>query len=360
MDILLILGGYIIITLIKEGLTNSIGIETLTLQNYQEYVKSINDMQDYLMAKRSREKTKKDAFSKVLVPEKVDSVSDLSQKMQANTIDLSEFDSINTAQAPSSSGTTGGGGAADIKLLKEIMGLKVGAAYRTIQDYTKHALQSVTPSMITQQSVTPSIIPQQSATPSIIPQQSATQSLTPHQSVTQSIIPQQSVSPPVLGKQTSERNALPLPVQPNLNRQQIQSSSFSSVASISLSDSSPPRILNPSPSKKDFYANLPALTQTSESLAQMGVHPNMIRLSLGLFATDKEIFDFLFLLQEFPESFPSLLWDAYQKDSSSVTKVLQDISALKEMGFSSAQVGQALVYSKLDKDAALEKLLSNM
>lgn len=259
-----------------------LGVEGMALNYSKEYEKSQKDMQDYLDAKRDRERRKQEAFSKKLVPEKSDGMttSVTTNLKTQGALDLSEFDSINNDNISISPSKV------DFKLLKEIMGVKD--------------------------------IDLSTQLPQPIP--------------ARSIATSQSSSLVSIGAD--------IPYQRTLSE-----------------TSSPPKIQTPSPSKKEYFSKLPELTQTIDSLLEMGFQERNVRIGMSLFHTDKELLDFLFMTQEFPRSFlEKIFWRA---EITEIPDLLKKIASLSEMGFSLDQVVNALEEAKLNKDDALDILLRN-
>ncbi len=274
-------------------------VEVMAINYFNEYEKAQNDLKTYLEEKRNRERRKQEAFNKKLVPEKT-STSDLSAGLQnAKKPDLSEFDTINNNSDVSATPSK-----MDFSTLKEIMGLK------------NIALNPV----LTQSS---SILPAPKPVNSLY--SSAHASLSQAAAATASSI----------------------------------SSSLASMGSFhhrtNSETSSPPKIQTPSPSKKEFIAKLPELTQTRESLLSMGFYERNVDIALALYQTDKELLDFLFMVQDFPVSF--LEQHFWRAEITAISDILKNITALAEMGFTIPQVVDALSQSNLSKDGALEVLL---
>jgi hypothetical protein len=269
--------------------------EHAAIQNKKEYDKANEDLIQYLAGKRAQERRKQEAFSKVLVPEKTASLSDLSLKIAEKQIDVSEFEELakSASETPTSS---------DFKLLKEIIGLKdmeLGQASGVIQS-----------------GMLPAPIP-------------FNRGLEPNslgsspQSFAQASPPKQSPSQPHLAV-PSKRNTVP-------------------------------KIKSPSPSKAEFFQNLPLKVQTFESLCQMGFSPQYIPTALRFYESDQDVLDFLTILQDCPPLFCNILIARGNKKEMGL--VLKDLCSIVELGFDRTSVAQALFENSLNKADALESLL---
>jgi hypothetical protein len=93
--------------------------EHASLKQWQEYNRQKEELKKRKEEKLRIEKAKKEAFSKVLIPEKSESISDLSAAVQKQGPDLSEFESFSDSPKQTSAGKP----VDDFKALKEIMGV---------------------------------------------------------------------------------------------------------------------------------------------------------------------------------------------------------------------------------------------
>lgn len=276
-------------------------VEVMAINYFNEYEKAQNDLQAYLDAKKDRERRKQEAFNKKLVPEKT-STSDLSAGLQnaAKKPDLSEFDTINNNSDISASPSK-----VDFSILKEIMGLK---------DIALNSIQTASSNLPAPKPITSF-----------------------YNKLTQAPVSQSAAA----GSATSVSSSL---VSMGSFHQRTNSDA-----------SSPPKIQTPSPSKREYISKLPELTQTRESLLSMGFFERNVEIALSLYQTDKDLLDFLFLVQEFPFSFLERhLWRA---EITVIPDLVAKIHSLSEMGFTIPKVLEALSQSNLSKDGALEVLL---
>ena len=279
-------------------------VEVMAINYFNEYEKAQNDLQAYLDAKRDRERRKQEAFNKKLVPEKT-STSDLSAGLQnaAKKPDLSEFDTINNNSDISASPSK-----VDFSILKEIMGLK---------DIALNSIQTASSNLPAPKPITSF-----------------------YSKLTQAPVSQTAAA----GSATSISSSL---VSMGSIHQRANSDGQST--------SSPPKIQTPSPSKREYISKLPELTQTRESLLSMGFFERNVEIALSLYQTDKDLLDFLFLVQEFPVSFlERYFWRA---EITGIPDLVAKIHNLSEMGFTIPKVLEALSQSNLSKDGALEVLL---
>jgi hypothetical protein len=261
------------------------------------------------------EKAKKDAFSKILVPQAA--ASDLSKTIQKRP-DLTEFDTIGSSKNDVNTINN------DFNILKEIMG-GVENVKVTPKPYNPNALPPPT---------------DMKNLGSILSIGSSLQSFNgswqrPQQQVgnpsSMSTSPQSSVlsfgSP---SKHQSPQRGLDVP---------------------------PPVVRNISPAlKQKLYPGREGSNEKFESLTQMGFKPETVTKALEMFSDEQEILDFLVLLQDLDEGYVARI--VKTDDKEVLNKHLAEFRDLAEMGFGNTRVSKVLLSTGLDKAQALEKLLS--
>ena len=259
------------------------------------------------------EKARKEAFSKILVPQAA--ASDLSQTIQKRP-DISEFDTI--ISSSNDLNTTNN----DFHLLKEIMG----------------GVESV----------------------KIAPSQN-TNTLPPPKDMKR------------LGSMQSSLASSPQSFSGAWQRNQaaggppsISSSPQSSIISLGSPpkqqspqrgmETPPPVVRNISPALKQKLYTGRGSNEKFESLVQMGFKASTVTKALDTFSDQQEILDFLVLLQDLNEEYVMNVISI--NDKNLLDKSLTDFKDLVEMGFDKAIISQILLSTGLDKAQALEKLLS--
>lgn len=259
----------------------SLKAEEAAIGQYESFQKQKQEIVNQREEKIRIEQAKKDAFAKVLIPEKTSSSSELSENIAQQKPDLSEFDAILTRVGDDKSDKMKN----DFNLLKEVMGVQISPHRIPSASIVQATLPSLTSNLAGDLAIPVQFQPSPAEVSTRIPFQ----------------------TPPT---QRAEVQSLGRPVQ--------------------MAKTYAPPIVQLSPSKKELFAKLPSNVQTYPSLLQMGFEAGHVRKAMDVFATDREILDFLFFLQEMPRLHCDRVLN--MQDAEKLRGLMVDFSSLVEMG----------------------------